>query len=324
MASKFCQTFAEGLESGIGYARIFSLLERNGFDSTMVENLRTAILEEGDLLGEAFMRFGVLDSTSRRLVIVAEKQGTLPETFDRLSNIYSDRYDRKKDFAFALVEPIVLICLGILLINLVSSGNLVELALSSQWSQRAWEIALVSLTQIGTFVLTISTLLFGWLHLPVDFSPRDFFARIWMRIPIVSKAKRLFAISIFCRYLAQSISSGMDVYSSMELAAKATDYPKLISQIEEARQHIKEGKGLAESLFSADALPDDVIEYVEIGEESGRLGHQLKMLAQRYEERADDRFRRQMKVITWIVRYSIVASVIIAVFLSILSMELSI
>lgn len=323
-AEKFCQTFTEGLESGIGYARIFSLLERNGFSSSTVGKLRQAVLEEGNKLAEAFTRFGILDETARTLVEVAEQQGTLPATFEQLADIYGDRYGRKKDIAYALAEPVILISLTILLLNLILGGNLQEMALSSNWSALAWKIGLTSLVQSGTFVLTTVTALFAWLHLPVDFSVRDFFTRLWLRVPLLSRARRRFSIALFCRYLYRSISSGMDVYSSLELAAKATNYPKLINQVNRARKHIKGGQGLAESLFEADALPDDVIEYVEIGEESGRLEYQLRMLANRYEERADDLFRRQMKVAIWLLRYGIVIVVIVAAFVSILSMDLPI
>ncbi|MFB6351466.1 MAG: type II secretion system F family protein, partial [Bradymonadaceae bacterium] len=130
----------------------------------------------------------------------------------------------------------------------------------------------------------------------------------------------LYAISRFCRFLNQSIASGFDVYRSLELASEASNHPTLLSQVEQAQQRLDCGDSLADALFTANKLPDEVIEQIEIGEESGRLQERLDYLADRYYERATERFDRQMNVIVALIRYGIILFVIAILLLSVVQM----
>ena len=309
-AEQLCQVFAEGLGSGIGYARIFSMLERNGLDDKIADRLRDAVLEKGDMLGEAFARYGILDPTARKLTLVAERQGKLPETFEQLAEIYGLRHKRKKSVIFSLVEPLILIALGgIVFGNLLTSG-LVEIAMADDLGARLTDVFLQAGIQTALFALGWFSVFFTWMNLPVDFAPRDYFSRLWLRFPVLSEPKRLFSISLFCRYLKQSISSGINVHRGLELASEAANHPKLLTEIDRAKQRLKQGDSLAESLFGAETLPDDVVENIEIGEESGRLEERLEYLSDKYYERATERFDRQMTTLMWIVRYAIVVFVL--------------
>lgn len=319
-AEQLCQVFADGLDSGIGYARILSLLERHGLSDKIVDPLREAVLERGDLLGEAFTRYGLLDPTARKLIIVAEQQGKLPVTFKQLSTIYSKRHARKKNFAFAMVEPIVLTALGLIVFANLMGGNLVDLAFSSDTNSKMVDIFVKSALECGIYGMAWFTVFFTWLNLPVDLSVRDLFTRLWMKVPVLSDPRRLFGISLFCRYLKQSITSGLDVYRSLELAGEAANHPKLNRQLEGAREDLQEGASLGQALFEVEVLPDDVVENIEIGETSGRLDERLEFLAERYDEKATERFERQMKAALWIIRYAIVAFVVGSVFVQVLQM----
>ena len=267
-AEQLCQVFSEGLGSGIGYSRIFGMLERNGLDQKLVDRLREAVLEKGDQLGEAFARYGVLDPTARKLALVAEQQGQLPETFSQLAEIYGLRHKRKKDFIYSMVEPFILIALGIVLGNILTS-NLVEITMSEQTWGKLSGVFIQAGIQTAFFGLASFSVFFSWLNLPVDFAPRDYFSRLWLRFPVISEPKRLFSIALFCRYLKQSISSGIDIYRSLELASEASNNMKLLQEVDASREKLKEGSSLAEALFSAQMIPDDVIERSRGGSRSG-------------------------------------------------------
>ena len=90
-AEKMCTLFADGLDAGVGYARILDFMDRQKLDPKLIARLRHAVLETGDRLGEAFARFGILDGPSRKLILVAEEQGTLPQTFKENRGLYDWR-----------------------------------------------------------------------------------------------------------------------------------------------------------------------------------------------------------------------------------------
>lgn len=321
MAEQFCQTFSDGLESGIGYARILDILTRQSFDKKTVGRLREALLERGDRLGEALARYGVLDPSARKLLLVADEQGVLPETFKQLATIYGKRYKRKREFALSMIEPLILIALGLIVFRNLIGSNIVKLAFAGDTSEQMTQIFISSGLESAIFGVICFAGFFTWLNLPVDFAPRDLFARIWLRIPILSDPARLFSVSLFCRYLQQSIESGMTVYQALELAAEASNHPGILGQYRKAQQRIEDGYSLAEALYKIRALPAEVLENVDIGEEAGRLDERLEFLAARYDERSVEAFQNRMAAYTWLMRYAIIVLVIVLIFISISKLD---
>src|SRR5690554_757686 len=224
-AEKFCQTFADGLESGIGYARILDILARQAFNRKTINRLREALLERGDVPGAAFARYGILDPAARKLILVADEQGVLPETFKQLSVIYGKRYKRKREFVMAMIEPLILIALGLIVFRNLLGGDFINRAFADDVVERMIQIGIQSAIESAILGLACFLMSFVWLNLPVDFAPRDIFARIWLRLPVVSDPGRLSAISLFCRYLQQAIAGGMSVYQGLELASEASNHP---------------------------------------------------------------------------------------------------
>ncbi|MFW6053973.1 MAG: type II secretion system F family protein, partial [Persicimonas sp.] len=162
-AEQMCTTFADGLHSGIGYSRILDILARQNFDKKTVGRLREALLERGDMVGEALARYGVLDPNARKLILVAEEQGVLPETFEQLSEIYGTRYKRKKDFAMSMIEPIILIALGLIVFGNIIGSDLIELAFSADTREQLQGILIESTLESAIFGLACFTGFFGWL-----------------------------------------------------------------------------------------------------------------------------------------------------------------
>ncbi len=321
-AEKFCQTFADGLESGIGYSRILDILGRQGFDKKTITRLRSALLEHGDLLGEALARYGILDPAARKLILVADEQGVLPQTFKHLGTIYGKRYKRKREFAVAMVEPLILIALGLIVFRNIIGHDIVKLAFSNNLHEQLKHILISSGLESCIFGLVCFVGFFTWFNLPVDFAPRDLFGRIWLRMPVLSDPGKLFAVSLFCRYLAQAIDSGMTVYQGLELAAEASNHPGILGGYKKAQAAIEDGYSLAQALYSVRLLPAEVLENVDIGEESGRLDERLEFLSKRYEEKSVEAFRNRMNAYTWIVRYGIIVLVVSLIFISISKMHI--
>ena len=295
------------------------MLERPGYDKKMINRLRSSLMEEGDMLGEAFARYGLLDATARKLIYVAEQQGKLPRTFKTLAKFYDKRHKRRKKFALSFIEPILLVMLGLIVARNLFTSDLTELTASTDVFNNIKPIMIRS--AIESAILGIGSYFFGmvYLNLPVDFGLRTAFQRFWMSLPLgfLNESARLHSIAVFCGYTEQSISSGLTVHRALALAAEAANNPRFESRIPVAQRAIEEGRGLAAALYEANALPDEVLEYIDIGEESGRLEERLTELALRYEERANEAFERAIKGFVYGIRIFVVIFVIGALMLSI-------
>ncbi len=310
-AAALCTVFADGLESGMGYGRIIELLERQDYSKTAVKRLRTAIHEEGDMLGEALARFGLLDPTARKLVLVAEQQGTLPDTFRDLATHYKERHDHRKQLLLSFVEPGILMALGLVVaLNLVTS-DLRAIAESTDVWDELKPIFLQSLFEIGIFGCLVLLMAMAYLHLPVDMKLRNAARRLWLSLPLgLNRASRLAAIGAFFRYIQQSISSGLTVHRGLELAAEASNYPSIERSIAQAQRAIEEGETLTFALRQCKAIPPEAIDYVEVGEESGNLEERLCALGDRYHDQAQESFERTMSGFLYVLRMVIIVIVI--------------
>jgi type II secretory pathway component PulF len=320
-AAQICDVFADGLDSGLSYERIFDMLDRHSLGGDIVEHLRDDLQNRGLRLSEAFRRHRLLDDTAHRLLTAAEFQGRLPATFEELSELYRQRQEDKRNVVYALVEPLIVIALvGIILIGSIIP-NIQDLMFSQNVWAAVYDIGARALVKMAGYAAFWVGVFWVWLKLPVNMRLRQSARRFWTRIPFVSKAGRLQAVSLFCRYFQQSINSGLDVYRSMRLAARASNDGRLASGIEDAADKIKQGSSLTDALFDVKALPDEVIEQVDIGEESGRLAERLGNLADRFHEYADERFQLQMTVFNRFVRYGTLVLAIGWFFYSLLSQQ---
>ncbi len=302
-AAQICDVFADGLESGLSYERIFDMLERHNVGSDIVDHLRDDLQNRGLRLCESFRRHRILDDAAHRLLTAAEFQGRLPTTFNELSELYRQRQEDKRKVIYALVEPLIVLALvGFVLIGAIIP-NMQKLMFAADVWAVVYDLGATTLIRIGVYSVAWTALFWFWLKLPVNMRMRQTARRLWTRIPFISGAGRLHSVSLFCRYFQQSINSGLDVYRSMRLAARASNDGRITTGIERAAERVREGSSLTEALFDVKALPDEVIEQIDIGEESGRLAERLGDLAERFQEYADERFDIQMTVFNRLVRY---------------------
>jgi type IV pilus assembly protein PilC len=274
------------------------------------------------MLGEAFARYGILDPASRKLVLVAEQQGKLPGTFRQLAQIYGNRHDRKKRFFYAMVEPAIIIVLGMIFARNLFMSELITNSLYVDTESAIRQFVTKSLIETGLFACVCAIIVLVSMNLPVEMGLRSLMQRITLRIPVIGESGSLYAVATFCRYVKQSLASGLTAYRALELAAEASNSPRVVSRIAKAQEHIADGGTIAQALFIIKAFPDEVIEAIDIGEESGHLEERLDQLAQRYDQLSLEAFERFIYATIYFMRIVIVVVVLAAIFMVILNLDL--
>lgn len=317
-AQRFCEVFAEGLDSGMGYARIIRFLERKEIKPSVIQRMSVALLEEGRGLSETFTCYGLLDPPARRLVEVAEGQGTLPETLNEQAKIYRARHERKKKLVFGMVEPMIMALFafaGLLpvIANLIelfeADGNIFILALQTMLGPMT----------VGMFgLLGFFGLAYLWLQAPVDMAGRQGLRNLIMRIPLVSRPSRLFSYSLFSRYFYSSIRGGLTAHQALKLAAESSGNPLLTDDLDRALHVLERGGTLEESFSAIRALPDDIIDYVSMGEETGRLEEMMLKGADLFEELAEQSFDRAMTSMVYLMRIVLIVCVVLVAFMGLI------
>lgn len=308
-AAHFCEVFAQGLSSGLGYARIIAMLERKKVDDAVVQALRHGLLQDGMRLSEVFQQYGLLDRNMRALVDVGEDQGNLPAVFKGQIPIYRERYRRKKAIALGFAEPVILAFVGVgvlapILSSLVATSEL-----------KGWEVFfyILSAMMIPLLVMCVLVSMFvaavlWWMDTPVDKQGK--MSAAWLSIPILSAPSRLYAQSQMARYLAISLRSGMDIFQSVRLSLQASNDPRLISHTNQVIQALEDGLSLEESMGLVPRLHEVLLDYLNVGEETGRMSDMLLEGANVLKATSDELFHAYMTSFKFIMRILLMSAIL--------------
>lgn len=305
-AATFCEIFSQGLSSGLGYARIIAMLERKDMNKDILAALRQGLLHDGARLSEVFQQYGILDRNIRVLVDVGEDQGNLPAVFKGQIPVYRERYRRKKMILASLAEPALLMFLGLGLLGpiLGSMTSLMELEGSALFMGIISSVVMPVLVMCVMFSV-LGAVCLWWLDAPVDKQGKS--GSLWLSLPIVSAPSRLYAQSQMAYYLAISLKSGMDIFQSVRLSIQASDDPRLTSYIDRVTASLEEGLTLEAAMSQIPYLHEDVLDYLSVGEETGRMSDMMLEASTLLKTKSDDLFQTYMKGLAYAVRLILVA-----------------
>ena len=111
----------------------------------------------------------------------------------------------------------------------------------------------------------------------------------------------------------------MDVYRSIDLAAEASGHPSFMQCAPRVMQLLEEGYPLDTAFRELKGMPEEALDYIGIGEETGRLDEQLKFLTERYDELANETSERVITYFTNMVIFTVIVSTLVVAFTSVLS-----
>jgi type II secretory pathway component PulF len=134
------------------------------------------------------------------------------------------------------------------------------------------------------------------------------------KIPVVGASIQTITISKFCWTLSLSLGAGLDPIRAIALSLDSTSSDYYRSAKDDAKNAIRGGATLAESLEATSLFPKDFIQRIEIAEHSGTDAESIDFLTKEYDERA----RRAIKVIagiaTILIRLAVMAAIIFLIF----------
>lgn len=116
--------------------------------------------------------------------------------------------------------------------------------------------------------------------------------RVWwdgflLRSPVAGKLIRMVALSRFSRTLSTLLASGIPLLQALGIVQPVVANKVLADAIENARQGIKEGEGIAEPLKRSALIPPLVSHMIAIGERSGELEGMLLKVAEAYDNEVE-------------------------------------
>jgi general secretion pathway protein F len=131
--SRFCRTMATLVKGGVPILTSFEVAERavgNRVIRQAIEQVRTAV-REGESLATPLRRTGVFPGLVTNMIAVGEETGNLEEMLNRVADAYDAEITNRMRGLISLVEPMVILFMGVIIGTIVLSMLIPVLELST-------------------------------------------------------------------------------------------------------------------------------------------------------------------------------------------------
>jgi type II secretory pathway component PulF len=244
------------------------------------ESLRAALDAAGDYFPPLF----------REIVGVGEQSGRLGEAFRELADHYDGQVRMARIFWAAIAWPAIEFALAIAIIGLLIwiqgmlptyEGKPLDILGWGLVGNRGLLVYVVCVAvALGVVALVVRGVKRGlaWAK-PVQ--------RVVLSIPILSKPMRTLALARLAWCMHLTFATGMDVRRALRLSLEGSGNARFTDQIGLILDVIASGDTIVESFEAAGAFPEEFVQAVRVGEESGSLPETMKRLGEQYRQQAE-------------------------------------
>ena len=297
------QELATLLEAGLPLdrsLRILSGLTPNPILRQVIDQL-LADVQGGTSLTNALSKYPhIFSRLYVNLVHAGETGGVLNSVLRRIAEFLERAQDLRDYLSSAMAYPIVLLaasCASIVLLlafvvprfATIFSDATVDLPLPLQ--------GLLAISRIlGTYwwgVLGIGvTLIIGWrlyIGTPAGLLAWD---RVKLSLPVFGTVLQKAEVAGFARTLGTLLHNGVPILEAMDIVKETVENRVFSRAIDEARQNLKRGVGVGDTLKQIHVFPSLATQMTIVGDETGRLDTMLITIADTYDQQVRTSIKR--------------------------------
>ena len=249
--------------------------------------VRARVLE-GFALSEALKEFPrIFDSMYCASVHAGEQSGLLDIVMERLADHMEARQDLQRRTGQALIYPILLSVVAFALVSLlltfvvpkivqVFEGFDQELPMVTTWLINLSEFFKNYGVTLIVSVIVLAIVYAQLLKLPNFRYLRD---RVYLRLPYISYLVRLSNTARFTRTMSILVSSGVTALDSMHISTEVINNMPIRAAVQKAADRVREGEHISVALDHTGYFSPLVLQLVQNGEASGKLGDMLERSA---------------------------------------------
>jgi type II secretory pathway component PulF len=287
-----CRRMGTSLEAGID-ARTAWGREINRATGPLRRHVSTIsqAVNHGETLTEAFAETGdFFPAILREMVQVGEQTGHLDSIFTQMADQYEVRLAMRRSFLRVVAWPMLELILVISFIGLV--------IWITDWLRNVTgnpKLGIFGLGLVGTrgllVYLTFWAAVIAGVWAVVRAAGRGLIwtrplQRLILRIPAVGRPLQIIALERLAWSLSLTMNTGMDVRRALALSLRGTQNALCIDHIPTIDAEIVAGSSIYEAFCEAGGYPADFLDTLAVGEQSGKLGDSMEILARQYRERA--------------------------------------
>lgn len=280
-------------------ARVYKQLDRGS-------SLETSLEAEREVLPPFFLA----------MASVGEATGHMPEIFDELEKYYRGQQQLRRYLRSRTIGPALQFLLAVVII----AGVLIVLgsinAARGGAAPRIFGLSGV-LGAVLLLVLVGAGIALGFVAFAAakrKLLHRPAIDALLLHVPRLGPCLKTLALGRFALALQITLDSGMSVAQALRLALAATGNGAFVGVTPAVEQALKKGNALTTALKEARLFPQDLLDMVAVGEESGRVPEVLRHQAHHYAEEAQERMTALSRTIARAVWLAYVVFMAAAIF----------
>ena len=315
--AQLCRRVGTALQAGMDVRGVMKREADRGPASqrAVIRHVHQAV-DRGDALADALTDCGkFFPPLVVAMVSVGEATGKVAESFLRLADHYERGLGLRRMFLAGITWPViqlvaVIAIVGFLIWIVGVIGSVVgETTDVLGFGLTGTSGLLIYLAMVGSIVGVLALVIWSasrgarWTRPPV--------ALMYMT-PVLGRALRTLALARCAWTLSMTLDTAMDAKRAVRLALASTAVDHYARHADRVGQSIQEGADIATSLLRTHVFPDDFLDALEVGEQSGRAAESMAALAQQYEQQARAAFTA-LTVVAGFAVWCTVAAIIIAI-----------
>lgn len=326
-----CQQLSTLVEAGIPLLRALEVASAQ-VESRMLllalEEIRRDV-SAGKTFRDALSKHSrIFGSLWLNLVETGEASGHLAQSLQQLARHYESAQHLQNEAKTALTYPACLVVAGIAVLavfvywvipkftGIFSMFNveLPPITLFMIWLShmaQKYFVTILLVTSIGGYAL--------WRYLGTR-PGRWMRDRVILRLPLFGRFFSHIQLAEFSRGLSTLLESGVPLLSGLEILENSATNMVYGQAIGGIREHVKEGKTMAEPMQHSGLFPPLTVQMVQVGEEVGELGKMVSRIAKYYEDRVEifiARMTRLFEPIAIVAMGILVAIIVMSIFMPI-------
>lgn len=295
----FSRQLSTLINAGIPVVQCLNILieqtRKKSFQKT-IGNVR-ADIEGGEFISSALAKHpSCFDRLYISMVKSGEIGGVLDEVLERIATYLENIAELRRKVIGAMVYPILILVVAVCVVAFLLVFVIPKFKEVFEMFGERLPGPTRMLIQISDFVVKwIWLILLGAIGIFITISiavnkserVRLQWHRLLLKIPIMGDLFLKIAIARFSRTLGTLVKSGVPILEALEIVAQTSGNKVIEIAVLNARNSIKEGSKISDSLKEFKVFPAMVIHMIAVGEETGALDAMLFKAADYYEREVD-------------------------------------
>ena len=135
-----------------------------------------------------------------------------------------------------------------------------------------------------------------------------------MRIPTLGKCLETMSLARMAWTLSATVDAGMDARQSVRVGLRSTQNVLFTEQARFVDRQIASGHELHEAFRAAHVFPQEFIDALEVGEQTGKLDESMQRLSEQYHQQAEVASKALTTVASFAVWGIVALTIIVLIF----------